>query len=67
MVIVPNFDEQLELAKRTRPRKMTDNVSTKTAKKLPKAMAETTTAVSDGEEGTQLKDELRTIGKISLT
>ena len=50
--------------KRTRPRKTTDNVSKKTARKRSKAVAETRTAVSGGASGTQLKDELKAIGRV---
>jgi len=52
------------LVKRTRPRKTTDNVCTKTTRKRSKAVAETRTAVSGGAEGTQLKDELRAMGRV---
>lgn len=50
--------------KRTRARKSTDNASKKTVRKRSKAVAETRTAVSGGAAGTQLKDELRAMGKV---
>lgn len=60
------FSKQLppESVKRVRPRKISDNVCSKTTRKRSKAVAETRTAVSGGAEGTQLKDELRAKGKL---
>ena len=49
--------------KRTRARKTTDEVTMKTARNRSKAVAETRTAVS-GAAGTQLKDELRAMGRL---
>ena len=50
--------------KRTRTRKTTDEVTRKTARHRSKVVAETRTAVSDGAAGTQLKDELRAMGRL---
>lgn len=52
------------MVKRTRPRKSTDKVSQKTVRKTTKEIAETRTAVSGGAERTQLKHELKAMGKI---
>ena len=49
--------------KRTRARKATDQVSKKTAQKRSKELAEMRTVISGGPEGTQLKDELKAMGK----
>ena len=50
--------------KRTRARKTTDEVTRKTARHRSKVVAETRTAVSGGAAGTQLKDELRAMGRL---
>ena len=50
--------------KRTRARKATDEVTRKTARHRSKVVAETRTAVSGGAAGTQLKDELRAMGRL---
>ena len=52
------------MVKRTRPRKSTDKVSHKTARKRSKDLAVARSAVSGGAEESQLKDELRAMGKI---
>ena len=56
--------QPLELVKRTRARKTTDEVTRKTARHRSKVVAETRTAVSGGAAGTQLKDELRSMGRL---
>ena len=50
--------------KRTKARKTTDKVTRKTARHRSKVVAETRIAVSGGAAGTQLKDELCTIGRL---
>jgi len=62
--ILKTGGQPLELVKRTWPRKSTDYVSKKTARKRSNEVAATRTAVSGGAEGTQLEDELKAVGKI---
>ena len=56
--------QPLELVKRTRTRKTADEVTRKTARQRSKVVAETRIAFSGGAAGTQLKDELRAMGRI---
>lgn len=52
------------MVKRTRARKTTHEVTRKTARQRSKVVAEIRIALSGGAAGTQLKDELRAIGRI---
>ena len=56
--------QPLELVKRTQPRKTTDKVCQKTTRKQTKAITKTRRVISGGAEGTQLKDELKAMGKV---
>ena len=58
-----NF-QPLELVKRTRARKTTDEVTKKTDRQRSKIVAETRTVVSGGAAGTQLVDELKAKGRL---
>ena len=58
-----NF-QPLELVKRTRARKTTDEVTKKTVRQRSKVVADTRTAVSGGAAGTQLVDELKAMGRL---
>lgn len=63
-ILLKTGGQPLELVKRTRARKTTDEVTRKTARNRSKVVAETRTAVSGGAAGTQLKDELRPMGRL---
>ena len=56
--------QPLELVKRTKARKTTDELTMKTAGHGSKVVAETRTAMSGGAADTQLKDELYTMGRL---
>ncbi|PFX15927.1 hypothetical protein AWC38_SpisGene19829 [Stylophora pistillata] len=60
----PIYKEPLELVKRTRVWKTTDEVRRKTARQRSKVVAETRITLGGGAGGTQLKDEMRAIGRM---
>lgn len=63
-ILLKTGGQPSELVKRTRARKTTDEVTRKTARQRPKVVGETRIALSSGAAGTQLKDELRAMGRL---